>query len=447
MKSKAVLTEGPIGKTIIKLTFGMMVGMFGMVMFNLVDTFFIGQLGTTYLAAMSFTLPVVMIYSSIGLGLGIGASAVISRAIGNGDHVKVQRLTTGALILGFCIAAIMIILGLATVDPVFRAMGAKGEILEYIKQYMFVWYLGVPFVVIPMMGNNAIRAAGNTAIPSLIMIVGMVVNGILDPILIFGIGPFDRMELKGAAIATVIARLTTFTIALLILKYKFKMISFAVIKVRYLFDTWKKVLFIGIPAMITQFIIPISMGVITRMVSIYGKEAVAALGVGTRIEMFALAPIIALGSVILAFIGQNIGANKFARVDQGIKFSQKFSLITGAIIFVSLALSGKYIAMIFDPNPTVITIIVLYLMFVSAGYGFQGIMFITANTFNAMHKPYKAMGVNVIRMLILYIPLAWIGSYLWGLPGIFIGAGISSVVGGIIAMFWVNRSILKLNSH
>ena len=417
MKSKAVLTEGPIGKTIIKLTFGMMVGMFGMVMFNLVDTFFIGQLGTTYLAAMSFTLPVVMIYSSIGLGLGIGASAVISRAIGNGDHVKVQRLTTGALILGVCIAAIMIILGLATVDPVFRAMGAKGEILEYIKQYMFVWYLGVPFVVIPMMGNNAIRAAGNTAIPSLIMIVGMVVNGILDPILIFGIGPFDRMELKGAAIATVIARLTTFTIALLILKYKFKMVSFAVIKVRYLFDTWKKVLFIGIPAMITQFIIPISMGIITRMVSIYGKEAVAALGVGTRIEMFALAPIIALGSV------------------------------TGAIIFVSLALSGKYIAMIFDPNPTVITIIVLYLMFVSAGYGFQGIMFITANTFNAMHKPYKAMGVNVIRMLILYIPLAWIGSYLWGLPGIFIGAGISSVVGGIIAMFWVNRSILKLNSH
>jgi putative MATE family efflux protein len=220
LKSKAILTEGPVGKSIIKLTFGMMIGMYAMVMFNLVDTFFIGQLGTTYLAAMSFTFPVVMIYSHIGLGLGVGASAVISRAIGNGDHENVQRLTTGALILGFSIAAIMIILGLTTIDPVFRALGAKGEILGYIKDYMFIWYIGVPFVVIPMMGNNAMRAAGNTAIPSIVMIVGMVVNGILDPILIFGLGPFPRMELKGAAIATVFARLTTFAVSLLFLSSK-----------------------------------------------------------------------------------------------------------------------------------------------------------------------------------------------------------------------------------
>ncbi|MCK4980898.1 MAG: MATE family efflux transporter, partial [Candidatus Delongbacteria bacterium] len=249
---------------------------------------------------------------------------------------------------------------------------------------------------------------------------------------------------KGAAVATIIARMTTFTISLLILKFKFNMISLAVLKLKYLFDTWKKVLFIGIPASITQFIIPISMGVITRMVSVHGKEAVAALGVSTRIQMFALSPMIALGTVILAFTGQNIGAKKYDRVEKGIKFSQKFSLITGVILFLLLTFTSKHIAAIFDNDPTVISIIVLYLTFVSAGFGFQGIMFITANTFNAMHKPYKAMGVNIIRMLVLYIPLAWIGSYLWGLPGIFIGAGISSVVGGIVAIFWVNRTVAFL---
>ncbi|MBN2788605.1 MAG: MATE family efflux transporter [Candidatus Delongbacteria bacterium] len=444
MKNKAILTEGPINKSIIKLTFGMMVGMYAMVMFNLVDTFFVGQLGTTYLAAMSFTLPVVMIYSHIGLGLGVGASAVISRAIGSGDHENVQRLTTGALILGFGIAALMIILGLLTIDPVFRAMGAKGEILNYIKDYMFVWYLGVPFVMIPMMGNNAIRAAGNTAIPSTVMTVGMVVNGILDPILIFGLGPFPRMELKGAAIATVVARMTTFVFSLLILKFKFDMISFSALKLKNIFNTWKRVLFIGIPATLTNFIVPLSMGIITRMVSGYGKEAVAALGVGTRIEMFALAPIFALGTVILAFAGQNIGAKNFGRLKQGIHFSQRFSMITGAIIFTGLALFGKYIAMIFDKNPGVTNIIVLYLMFVAAGYGFQGVMFITSSTFNAMHKPYKAMTMNAVRMFGLYIPLALIGSYIWGLPGIFAGAGISAVIGGIIAMIWVNRSVAAL---
>ncbi|NOR44657.1 MAG: MATE family efflux transporter [Candidatus Delongbacteria bacterium] len=444
MKSKAVLTEGPIGKTIIRLTFGMMVGMIGMVMFNLVDTFFIGQLGTTHLAAMSYTFPVIMVYVSIALGLGVGASAVISRAIGSGDQQDVQRLTTGALILGFVIVALMIILGLSTIDPVFRAMGADGIILEYIKQYMTIWYLGVPFVVIPMIGNNAIRAAGNTAIPSIIMLSAIVVNGILDPILIFGLGPFERMELKGAAIATVTARMTTFAISLLILKFKFNMISLAVLKLSNIFDTWKRVLFIGIPATITQFIVPISMGVITRMVSGYGNEAVAGLGVAGRIEMFALAPIISLGTVILAFTGQNIGAKKYDRVAEGIKFSQRFSLITGVILFIALIFTSQYIAAIFDKDPAVISIIVLYLTFVSAGYGFQGVMFITANTFNAMHKPYKAMGINAVRMLVLYIPLAFIGSYLWGLPGIFVGAGISSVVGGIVAIIWVNRTVNKL---
>ncbi|MDA3838251.1 MAG: MATE family efflux transporter [Candidatus Delongbacteria bacterium] len=447
MKSKAVLTEGPINKSIMKLTFGMMVGMYAMVMFNLVDTFFIGQLGTTYLAAMSFTFPVVMIYSHIGLGLGVGASAVISRAIGNGDHETVQRLTTGALILGFGIAVIMIVLGLLTIDPVFRALGAKGEILGYIKDYMFIWYIGVPFVVIPMMGNNAIRAAGNTAIPSTVMIIGMTVNGIIDPILIFGLGPFPRMELKGAAIATVFARLTTFAVTLLFLKYKFKMISFAVIKINTIFDTWRRVLFIGIPASLTQFIVPISMGIITRMVSGYGEEAVAALGVGTRIEMFALAPIFSLGTVILAFAGQNIGAKNFDRLHKGIKFSHRFSMITGAILFIGLAFSGKYIAMIFDNNVNVIQIIVLYLILVSAGYGFQGIMFVTANTFNAMHKPYKAMSMNAIRMFGLYVPLAWLGSYFWDLPGLFAGVGLSAVIGGIIAMIWVNRAVVGLKTH
>lgn len=444
MKSKAVLTEGPVGKSIIKLTFGMMIGMYAMVMFNLVDTFFIGQLGTTYLAAMSFTFPVVMIYSHIGLGLGIGASAVISRAIGNGDHETVQRLTTGALILGFSIAAVMIVLGLLTIDPVFRALGAKGEILGYIKDYMFIWYIGVPFVVIPMMGNNAIRAAGNTAIPSTVMIIGMTVNGILDPILIFGLGPFPRMELKGAAIATVLARLTTFTVSLLFLKYKFKMISFAVIKFKTIFDTWKRVLYIGIPATLTNFIIPLSMGIITRLVSGYGKEAVAGLGVGTRIEMFALAPIFALGSVILAFSGQNIGAKNFNRLNEGIRFSQRFSMITGAGIFILLAFAGKYIAMIFNNEQDVINVIVMYLMFVSVGYGFQGVMFITSGTFNAMHKPYKAMLMNIIRMFVLYVPLAWMGSHIWGLPGLFAGVGISAITGGIIAMTWVNRSVASL---
>ena len=208
-KLKANLTEGDPGKTIMKLTGPMMIGMIGMVIFNLVDTLYIGRLGTEALAAMSFTLPVVMLQGSISMGLGVGVSAVISRAIGAGNQEKVKRLTTDSLFLSVLIVTSFVVLGYLTIDPLFRLLGAEGELLILVKQYMSIWYVGVPFVVIPMIGNSAIRAAGNTVIPSGIMLTAITVNIVLDPLLIFGIGPFPRMELAGAALATVIARSTT----------------------------------------------------------------------------------------------------------------------------------------------------------------------------------------------------------------------------------------------
>jgi len=194
MATKKDLTQGSVGKNITNQAFGMMVGMLSMVGYNLVDTFFVGKLGTSQLAAMSFTFPVVMAANSIALGLGVGAAAVISRAIGSKNHEEVKRLTTNSLILGLIVVAILMIVGFATMDMVFTSLGAKGEILVYIKEYMTVWYWGMPFVVIPMIGSNAIRAAGNTLLPSIVMMASMLVNAVLDPFMIFGLWIFPRME-------------------------------------------------------------------------------------------------------------------------------------------------------------------------------------------------------------------------------------------------------------
>ncbi len=226
----------------------MMVGIIGMVMFNLVDTYFVGRLGKLHLAAMSFTFPVVMVLQSIALGLGIGASAVIARAIGEGDHHRVQRLTTDSLMLSFIIVVVFVVIGLATIEPLFRLLGAGEELLPLIKSYMRIWYIGVAFVVIPMVGNSAIRATGDTVTPSIIMLIAIAVNLGLDPLLIFGIGPFPRLELAGAAIATVIARATTMTISLLVLYFREKMIVLKMPSLKEGIDSWKKILYIALPA-------------------------------------------------------------------------------------------------------------------------------------------------------------------------------------------------------
>ena len=189
----AKLTQGDVGKTLVRLTLPMILGIMSMVAFNLADTFFVGRLGTQALAALSFTFPVVLVVNSLSLGLGIGASAVISRAFGEGSREKVRRLTTDSLALSLTIVLFFSIVGRLTIRPLFQALGANADVLPLIEQYMKIWYLGAVFVVVPMVGNNAIRASGDAKTPGLIMLNAAVFNVILDALLIFVIVPFPRL--------------------------------------------------------------------------------------------------------------------------------------------------------------------------------------------------------------------------------------------------------------
>ncbi|MBN2440391.1 MAG: MATE family efflux transporter [Spirochaetales bacterium] len=430
------LTSGRVTPLLLKLSFQMMVGMLGMVIFNLVDTYFVGQLGTEELAAMGFTQPIVLLQAAISMGLGVGAASVISHLIGQGDHAKVQRQTTDSLILTFLIVLVVVIAGIFSMDILFSAMGAHGHVLDLVKEYMFIWYLGVACVVIPMVGNNAIRAAGNTLIPSIIMLIAIVVNIVLDPLLIFGIPPFPRMGLQGAALATVVARATTLVCALLFLRFRFDMLTFKIPRLRELLASWKRMLFIGIPAAISQAILPLSMGIIIKIVAGYGPSAVAALGVGVKIEFLALAPIRAISTTLIPFIGQNLGAGNMKRIRAGIKTSHVFSILLGLLLFIIFFFFGKSIASIFNEETDIINYIQKYLIIASIGYGALGVFFINVAAFNALKKPLHSVLANVVRFFVLYIPLALICSKIMNLEGVFWGASMSSILGGIFIWGW-----------
>lgn len=438
-QKKAQLTEGPVGKTLIRLTIPMVIGIVGMVAFNLVDTFFVGRLGAPELAAMSFTFPVVLVVQSLAMGLGMGTSAVLARAIGEGDHHKVQRLATDSLVLSVLIVTAFVIAGMVTIEPLFRMLGAGENIMPLIKQYMRIWYIGVPVVIIPMVGNNAIRATGDTKTPSAIMVVAIVVNLILDPLLIFGIKPFPRLELAGAALATVIARTVTLVVSLLVLTRREKMLTFEVPELKDVFNSWKKILYIGLPAAGTNMIIPVSIGIITRLVASYGPESVAGFGVASRIEIFALTLILALRTVLIPFVGQNLGAGKHARIQRGVKYSQIFAMLWGALLFLLFVISAQMIAGIFNKDPLIIESINLYLAIVSISYGAYGVFLLTASAFNALNKPLQAAGLSIFRMFVLYVPLALLGSRLFGLRGIFGAAAIANLVTAAASFIWIRR--------
>jgi putative MATE family efflux protein len=436
---RAALVEGPVGRTLVRLTIPMIVGIMGMVAFNLIDTYFVGLLGTEQLAAMSFTFPVVMVINSLALGLGAGASAVISRAIGTGDQREVRRLTTDALSLSLIIVAIFVVIGLLTIRPVFTLLGATDELMPMIEEYMIIWYLGMIFVVVPMVGNNAIRATGDTKTPSFVMLVAVFVNTTLDPLLIFGLGPFPRLGLTGAAIATVITRAMTFAVALWVLYYRDRMITFARPSLAIVFHSWKRILFIGIPASAANMILPIGAGVVTSLVAGYGAAAVAGFGVATRIDMFALTVVFALSSVLGPFIGQNWGAGKIDRVQLGVRYSEYFSLMWGLAMALFFGLIAPYFARLVHDDPVVIATIALYLRLVPISYGMQGLVRLANYSLNVLNRPLQAASLTLIQMFALYIPLAILGGRSFGIAGIFGGISVAHILAGVIAYLWLQK--------
>ena len=438
------LTEGNIKKQLFNLTWPMLFGMMGMVIFNLVDTFFVGQLGVRQLAAMSFGFPIIMFINSLSQGIGIGTSSLISRNIIASSRHNVKMMASRALLLGFLVVLVFVITGLFTIKPVFSALGAQEDTLKYISDYMGIWYLGVPFVVFPMIGNHIVRATGDTFTPGMIMVASAALNIILDPLLIFGIGPFPEMGIRGAALATVIARSSSFTVILIILIRRENLLTIQIGRIKEIFKTWGNVVHIAAPASLGMLITPISIGIITRIIADYGKEAVAAFGVASRVEMFALMVIASLGSVMIIFIGQNISKRKFRRIHKSLKYAFTFSISWGVVMYLILIFFGRVIGGIFSDDTQVVDIAKSYFIIVGASYGFMGFVMLSNSCFNGINKPYPATVLAIIRMLVLYVPLAILGSALFNLTGVFLAGLIANVAVGILSIWYLRMTLKKM---
>lgn len=434
----ATLVAGPVGPTLISLAVPMAVGMAAIFMFQTVDTFFVGQLGVLPLAAMSFTFPVTFILISITVGIGMGATAVIGRAIGRGDTAEVRRLTTDSLLLAVAIVTVLAGVGLLTITPIFEAMGASGEALELIREYMRPWYLGIGFLVIPMVGNSAMRASGDTKTPMTIMLVSGLVNLALDPFLIFGWGPFPRLELAGAAIATVVSWNVTFFAALWVLHFKKRMLEFSAVSPKLVVASWRRVLRIGVPAALSNTLHPLSAAALTAIMARFGPDAVAAFGVGTRIEMLSTVGVHALGVAMMPFVAQNFGAKNLTRIRQALAFSTRAGLLWGLGAAALLGAFARPLATLFTDSPAVIATAALYLRTVPLCYGFVASVMVSSAMFNALNAPLGAAGLVALRSFGLALPLAYLGGR-YGLFDAFLGLAAGNAAAGVVSFVVATR--------
>ena len=446
-ENKAKLLQGPVGKTLISLAIPMAFGIMAIILFAIVDTLYIGRLGAEPLAAMGFIFPINFIVMNLTRGLSVGISSTIARAIGEGNQPKAQRLATDGLSLAVLIVTVLSLIGLTQLHTIFSLMGAKGEMLALISDYMIPWCLGVGFLIIPMIGVGALRATGDTKTPAIIMTIAGIINIVLDPFLIFGIGPFPRLELQGAALATVASWVVSFAASLWILGKRERMIRLPLFDPKRTFDSWKQILHIGVPAAGTNVMDPLSMAIIIRIISKYGEESVAAFGVGGLLGALLLIGIRALSLAVSPFVGQNFGAGNYNRIRAALRFGVKFSLVWGGLAFAFLYLLSGIIAPIFNDNKAVITSIVLFLQIVPISYGMYGISTLVNSMFNALGKPLQASLVVILHLFAFVLPLAYLGSMVYGLKGIFVGIAAGNAVVGIIAYLMVQKFLMRAEEN
>jgi putative MATE family efflux protein len=431
------LTQGPVGPSLFKLTAPMMAGVSSSILVSMLEIGFIGQLGTQPLAAIAFTFPAVMFLTSIALGIGIGTSSVIARGVGGGDRTDAQRLGTHSLLLVSATMLALSVLGLLTIDPVFRALGAGPELLPLIHSYLQIYYPSVLLFTLTMVAGNIMRANGRANVPGLVMTLGAFANLALDPILIFGWFGAPRMELAGAATAAAITRFATAGILL------YCVVRDDLVVVERLFQDFaessRRILQVGLPAMATQLIGPVSAAVVTRLLAAHGEVVVAAFGVASRIEAVAVMLLFALSGSIGPFVGQNWGANQPQRVREGLTVAYRFCVIWGLIAAALLWFFGGDLAALVDDSSSVVTTAAFYLAMVPWSYGLWGMLMMASASFNALGKPLPSTMLSFSRMFLIYVPLALLLDNLYGYPGIFIATATSNALGGMLGYLWFRQ--------
>ena len=436
-RSSRDLTQGDVFKHIIRMVAPMSFGIVAMMLVGVIDSYWVGKLGTAQQAAVQFVFPVTMLVMSVAIGLGAGAVSVVARAAGRGDEGRTRRVATDAVTLSFVIVAIVSAIGVALIGPLFRAMGATEEMMPHVRDYMTIWFAGIVFVVGPMVASNILRALGDAILPSAIMILAAIINMALTPVFIFGWGPIPEMAVQGAALSSLIANFCVFLIAIAIMVFREQLMDLSWPGFSEILWNWREIARVGAPAAGSNMIGPASNAIVLASVARFGEAAVAGFGVGMRVEAFFIIPLFALSGTIGPITGQNGGAGLTGRVREAFFKSFAFCLAWGLAIAVVLFFLGEVLAPLFLPSSDGQGVASTYwdiAPFAIFGYG---VAMAAAAGFNGLGRPLYGVAVNAVRGFVLIAPLAWLGGTMGGATGAIWGVFAANLVIGIGAAAYV----------
>src|SRR5690554_7333102 len=420
------------------MTWPMLFGALSLMTFQLADSAFIGQLGRDPLAALGFTLPMHQLIIGLQVGLGIATTAIISRTLGVGDEVRAFRLGGLVITVGSALVFLLCIGLWLFQSPIMSALGADDSLLPLVRSYWVPWLFSAWIGAFLYFGYSICRSHGDTKLPGYMMVATSLANIALDPLYIFVFG----WGLPGAAWATV----TSFGIGCLFIYPKLLKRGWARFDLRELAlgHALKQLNRIMAPAMVSQLMPPVSAMLATALVAGFGSAAVAAWGLGTRLEFFSIVVVLALTMSMPPMIGRMLGAGEIEQIRKLVRIAVRF--VVGwqlAIGLLWLAASG-FVSGLFSRDAGVQDILVSYLLRVPLSYSGLGVCILMVSVNNALGMPMRALLISTLRLFACYLPLLWIGGQVSGLTGLMTGALIGNLLAGAIAYSLYRQGMNRL---
>ena len=440
------LTTAPVPQLVRRLAIPAGTGFFFNTMFNVVDTWYGGQLSTSALAAMSLSFPVFFLILAIGSGVSSGATTMIGNALGRKDHDEARRYLSQSLSFALIHALILTAAGLYLAPHIFTMMGARGEYLAHALSYMNVIFAGSSFFLLNYVMNAILNAHGNTMAYRNFLIGGFFLNLILDPWFMYGGAGFPALGLAGIALATVFIQCLGIFYLFSQLSKTGSMPSLHLADLRPRWSYFRELFRQGLPAAMNMMTVSLGIFIITWFVGRFGEHAVAAYGIGTRIEQIALLPVMGLNMSTLALTAQNFGAERIDRIREILRVSLRYGVMLAVIGTLAALLFSRQLMGIFTADRSVIDVGVGFLAVEAYILPAYVLLYISVSAMQGIKMPLFGLLIGLYRqiagpafvfhLLTTSLGLGIVGIW-WGIFGITWSAA-------LVVIIYVSRTLAKL---
>jgi putative MATE family efflux protein len=416
-----------------------MASMITFALYNIIDTFWVAKLGHEAIAALTIVLPFHILIIAIGVGSGIGINSLTSRLFGENDTKAANHTAGQIFIITIFFGGVFLVPGALFPHPILVLLGGTPDIMDYATQYLVIISFGAPCLFFTLVANNLLRGSGDAVRPMIFMLIATSLNIILDPLMIFGIGPFPEMGVRGAALATTISQIIGAGLSFIYLMTKQSAYRIKLSFLKPDFSILRSIYAVGLPSMIIEITESLTFALFNNVLSLFGSLALAAAGIAIRISDLAFMPIFGVSHGLLPIIGFNFGARIWKRLWGAVKIASIGLLLLMSIATILLEIFTPGLISIFSSNAELIAIAVPAMRIILSTLIFVGpsILFIT--TFQGLSKGKEVLILSLTRQFIFFVPALYLLPQIMGINGIWLSVPISDVLGFLVSGAWLLR--------